>query len=610
MALRLPDILDAADAELSIGISSLEKRILRTYEQSYANVSRELDALRQKIASAPEIATITGSGTIQRGIPPSWLLQQERYTRLQGELLGLVGDLSTELGEELPASMRKAYELGLQSAEALVGPVDPRVVPQSYASVPDDTIRRFVAFSSTDPDRIAGRNPLATLLDTFRTEAGENAAGYARDVLVNGLARGRALRSVASELESGIRGMTASRALTIARTETLRAHREAHYQSYKANEKLVRSWTWTAAVENTERPPCAACFAQHGSEHPLDERMETHPNCRCRMVPRRLPFRGMEPTGPATRIRPGSQVFGELSPRLQRRILGPARFRAFQAGNLPLFRAAGYTDGPWGRTLRVTPLRNLGLDRFGRPLGTTTKAAPPLAPAAPPPAPMPRAELDAKIRGIEDEIVGNRKFETAVAFDDAGTIILDKRGAQFEVAFTDAEVDRMRAARAALVHNHPRAYTRPLSDGSFTGGTSFSEQDVLFTGVQRIPRIRAVSPGWRHELEWSSSWKGSTAEVADLRVAIRDATVAVKKESEAEIRALAAATNRQRFEIAKAAPRRSDDPAGFAAAVRQADELEASYKDRVIALEFEVNHRVWERVASSTGFFRYTRESR
>lgn len=617
MAIRLPDILDAADAELEIGFQSLTRRILGQYESSYANVSRELDGLRAKIASAPEIATITGSGSVQRGIPPSWILQQERYTRLQSELRGLVVDLSDELGQAVPPAMRKAYELGIQSAEAMVGPVDPRVVPQSYASVPDDTIRRFLAFSSTDADRLGG-SPLAALLDTFRTEVGENAAGYARDVLVNGLARGRALRSVASELEQGIRGMTASRALTIARTETLRAHREGHFQSYRRNPELVRSWIWTAAVANVDRPPCAACFSQHGTEHPIDERMETHPNCRCRMVPRRLPFRGVEPTGPATKIRPGSEVFAELPSRVQRRILGPARFRAYSAGQLPLFRAGSYTEGLWGRTLRVTPLRNLGLDRYGIPLDPAARLRSAAAAnrasvqAAQAPAPVkaiPRSELDAKIRGIEDDIVGNRKFETAVAFDDAGGILLDKRGAQFQVEFTDAEVERMRLARATLVHNHPRAYTRPLSDGSFSGGTSFSEQDVLFTGLQRIPRIRAVSPGWRHDLEWSSSWTGSAAELADLRVAIRDATIAVTKESEAELRALAAAANRQRLEISRSAGRDRTSPE-FREAIRRAEAVEAEYKDAVIRAEFEVNHRVWERVESSTGFFRYTREAR
>lgn len=819
MAIRLPDILDAADAELEIGFQDLTKRILGTYERSYADVSRELDGLRAKIAAAPEIATITGSGTVQRGIPPSWILQQDRYTRLQSELRGLVVELSDEVGQAVPAAQRKAYELGLVSAESLVGPVDPRVVPQSYASVPNDAIRRFLAYSSSDPDRLGG-SPLAGLLDTFRTEVGDSAAQYARDVLVNGLGRGRALRSVAAELEQGIRGMTASRALTIARTETLRAHREAHFQSYKANAALVRSWIWTAAVANAERPPCAACFAQHGTEHPIDERMETHPNavlagssfvpygrllemvgakydgpairlaagsysttigpnhpmltargfvrardlaegdelvydlrrpssgealeadldnapfveeafeaaraggadaripasrddlhgdavyvedeidvvwpdryllaiadagivqkvrelllartdaeptlvsgassrderlgpimhtasgrmsgggsrsgdlvllpiravetirfqgrafdastesglycsdgfvvknCRCRMIPKRKPFRGVEPTGPATKIRPGSDVFRDLSPRLQRRILGPARFRAYREGDLPFFRMASYSSGPWGRTLRVTPLRPLGLDRLGRPLLPGAPKAP--APTAPPaPVKIPREDLDAKIRGIEDEIV-NRKYETAVAFDDAGKVLLDKRGVQFQVECTDAEVAAMRGA--TLIHNHPRAYVSgKLSTGRFVGGSSFSEQDVYFTGRNGIPRIRAVSHGWRHELEWSSSWKGTGPEIDDLRVAVRDATVAAKKDAEAEIRALAAATNRRRLEIAKTKP-----PDWIAQIAR----AEAGYKDRIIELEFESNHRVWERVASSTGFFRYSRESR
>lgn len=592
MAVRRPDWLEAADAELEIGFSSLQRRILGTYERSYANVSRELDALRAKIAAAPEIATITGSGTIQRGIPPSWILQQERYVRLQNELVDLVGNLSTELGREVPRAMRTAYELGLQSAEAAVGPLDPRVVPSSYASVPDDTIRRFLASSSQDPDRFLG-SPLAGLLDTFRTEAGASAADYARDVLVNGLARGRALRSVASELEQGIRGMTASRALTIARTETLRAHREAHFQSYRRNEALVASWIWTAAVANNERPPCAACFAMHGSEHPLDERMETHPNCRCRMVPKRKAFRGIEPTGPATRIRPGAVEFRALPPGVARRVLGPTRYRAFVRNQFRFEELASYTENAWGRTLRVTPLRTMGLDRRGNRIQAPT------APLAPPPK-MDRSALDAKIRGVEDEIVKNRKYETGVAFDDDGTILVDKRGAQYEVNFTDEETALMRGK--TLVHNHPRAYQEgKLSNGDFVGGSSFSEQDVYYTGRYGITRIRAVSHGWRHELEWSPDWTPTAASVSDLRLVVQRADTAVRQEILPEINAVRSASNRRIRELLQ------EGKSLTSPEVRAATE---AAEDATKRLMFEHNHRVWERVAAETGAFRYTREAR
>jgi SPP1 gp7 family putative phage head morphogenesis protein len=633
---RLPELLDEIDKELRFGTYVLP--IFQQYERSYARVSAELDALRSAIASAPEVATITGSGTVSRGIRPSWILQHDRYTALQNELRALVVTQADTLSQTVPPEMRRAYELGLESAETLVGPLDPRLSASSFAAVPRGGYERWLAASREG-------SPIASLIESFRTETGASAAQYARDVLLNGLARGRNLAGVAAELEQGIRGMTRSRALTIARTETMRAHREGHFQSYRANAKVVEGWVWRAAVGNADPPPCAACFAMHGTEHSLDERMETHPNCRCRMIPKRAPFRGIEPTGPATRIRSGEDVFAELPARLQARILGPGKFRAYRDGNLRFDALGAYRSGPWGRTLGVRPMRSLGLTRQGRPIGqvpSTPRArrapraqAPAQAPIdwkaieaeldkaqaaadklKPPKAPpIPRSKLDAKIRGIEDEIVKNKKFETGVAFDDAGNIILDKRGASFQVKFEPEEIAILRQARATLTHNHPRAYAQgKLSTGDYVRGSSFSPDDVLFAHGNGLSRIRAVSHGWRHELEVSSSWTGSLDELSALRRSIDRADLAVRAEIQPELTRLATDLNKRRLELARQMPRRGDVPTvDYQAAFRQYETdlklAENAYKDASVTLQFEHYHRVWERVSRDIGFS-YTREIR
>jgi SPP1 gp7 family putative phage head morphogenesis protein len=73
------------------------------------------------------------------------------------------------------------------------------------------------------------------------------------------------------------------RSLTIARTETLRAYREASRLTYEQNADVVQSYVWVAALS---RRTCAACLALHGQEFPLAEPFGTHPNCRCTLVPR------------------------------------------------------------------------------------------------------------------------------------------------------------------------------------------------------------------------------------------------------------------------------------------------------------------------------------
>ncbi|NPV85996.1 MAG: hypothetical protein HPY45_08320 [Anaerolineae bacterium] len=137
-------------------------------------------------------------------------------------------------------------------------------------------------------------------------------------------------------------GTTLSRALRIARTETLRAHREATRASYQANSDLVDGWIWHSALgERT----CAACWAMHGTFHTLDERLDDHPNGRCAMVPATrswaelgrkygLDFGDVEETPP--KITLGVDLFERLPVETQIKILGPAKYAAWEDGKFAL----------------------------------------------------------------------------------------------------------------------------------------------------------------------------------------------------------------------------------------------------------------------------------
>lgn len=62
------------------------------------------------------------------------------------------------------------------------------------------------------------------------------------------------------------------------------------------------------------------------------------------------------------------------------------------------------------------------------------------------------------VRAKEEEIRGNR-FESAFAVDEVGRVLLDKRGEQFHVGFTQEEIDRLLAGQGVLfTHNHPRGW--------------------------------------------------------------------------------------------------------------------------------------------------------
>ena len=152
----------------------------------------------------------------------------------------------------------------------------------------------------------------------------------------------------------GALGGNLARALTICRTETLRAYREASRRSYEANADVVDGWVWNCAC--TARS-CAMCWAMHGSVHPLTERLDDHPNGRCSMLPHVKELPGL---GAQALPESGPAQFARLEPAAQDAIVGRATGRAYRAGAIRLEDVVGRTFDPdWGPGRRVRSLREM-----------------------------------------------------------------------------------------------------------------------------------------------------------------------------------------------------------------------------------------------------------
>src|SRR4030095_12680785 len=93
--------------------------------------------------------------------------------------------------------------------------------------------------------------------------------------------QGRGPRAVAQEIREGLNG-NLTRALKIARTETIRAYREASHRTHQENSDVLEGWIWLSALNSRT---CRACIALHGTFHTLDERLKGHVNCRCSQIP-------------------------------------------------------------------------------------------------------------------------------------------------------------------------------------------------------------------------------------------------------------------------------------------------------------------------------------
>jgi hypothetical protein len=86
---------------------------------------------------------------------------------------------------------------------------------------------------------------------------------------------------------------------------------------------------WVAALGPRS---CAACVAMHGSFHPVTERLDGHPNCRCTMVPRTKAWEDLGLEGvPDTRpqVGRGGDWLDEQPEAVRREILGVTGAEAY-----------------------------------------------------------------------------------------------------------------------------------------------------------------------------------------------------------------------------------------------------------------------------------------
>lgn len=195
-------------------------------------------------------------------------------------------------------------------------------------------------------------SPLADLPGLSKADV----RGMSRE-LVRGIVNGTHSRTIARNIARET-GIGRARALTISRTETFRAHREASRLAFQQNQ-AVNAWRWVAALGPRT---CSACYAMHGTIHSRDEPMGTHPNCRCTMVPvvdtSIYSELGVdEPPGIAWQS--GEDAFADASDDVQASVLGRDRYALYKAGRLTLEDTVQVTNTKkWGTSRTVKPLKD------------------------------------------------------------------------------------------------------------------------------------------------------------------------------------------------------------------------------------------------------------
>lgn len=420
--------------------SSLE--LLRRYGVVWTRLQNQIERLTRDI----EKAQANGET-----VSENWLYRQDRYKALINQLSREIHKFAGEADKTITGEQKEAIRQAVRHASTLMDAAvgnDPAITG-NFNRLPVSAVESLAGFAGNG-------SPLRDLLNKL----GPDTARRVTDSLVDGIARGHGSKKIASGIKEALGG-NAARALTIARTETLRAYREASRETYKANADVVEGWQWRSS---RNVGTCPVCWAMDGTMHSLDDPFGTHPNCRCVQIP------VTEFTPQKQRDDKGIKAFDGLPDEDKARILGPVKFQAYQSGAITLPDLIGFHDHPqWGPTRRERGLKEAtSMPNFGA-LGRAPK---PIKERVLPPAPAPpkakrfsrayptAAEIRAQLPGIENKY--DQEYRAALreigdsvragfnTTDPAESALLKKREDSARRRAKKAISDKAKAMRALL----------------------------------------------------------------------------------------------------------------------------------------------------------------
>lgn len=313
------ELLDGLQVSIDQALDAREQALLASWARAWSEVSVEWqDALDELVAGS-----VGGQWPSRTQIRRARRAQQA-LTVTREALLDLARDLQATVTQALPALVDEALEWELRLASSQLPGTAARTVqltssmsrvdPRQVAAIVDRTTRRVTALS----------RPVPPAIDTI-----------IRSTLVRGVAVGDNPRRVAATMLDRIGqsfDLGRSRALVIARTEMLDAHRAAAAAFDKANTATLAGWDWVATLDVRT---CIGCLSMHGRSFPLSEPGPLgHQQCRCVRVPKVKSWAdlGFTIEEPPSLLPDARAWFDALPDADQLAIAGKARLSAYRAG--------------------------------------------------------------------------------------------------------------------------------------------------------------------------------------------------------------------------------------------------------------------------------------
>lgn len=223
---------------------------------------------------------------------------------------------------------------------ALAGMTDAQLAALGVAwNVPDpEAVARLVQYTSSDAWTAA--------LEKYQEGTGK----VAQNALTRAFIEGKGPIAAARELRAAVTGLPVAYAEQMARTLQLTSLRDSAVAHRVANSHIIEYQIRIASLDDR---CCASCVALHGTELPLDARIDDHHRGRCTSVTK---VRGMA----APAVESGPDWFARQSEDRQRAMMGGARFEAWKAGAIQWGDMSRVYDDPvFGRMVGEASLKGM-----------------------------------------------------------------------------------------------------------------------------------------------------------------------------------------------------------------------------------------------------------
>lgn len=340
------------DAQVGAVVDAQSAVLIAAWAAAWTEVSGDLqDALLDLLVAAAETGRVTRAA----------MLRSVRLRAVLADINTQLRTLTTTAGVTITSDLEQVVA---DAADAQLA-IARAQLPEDEDDLPDDVADLFDGGVTTRTQRVLDgivRRTTQDITSRLRPVDAETAAAV-RAELVRGIAVGENPRRTAARMvertEKRFNGGL-NRALNIARTEMIDAHRAAAEAEQAAESDVLAGWTWLCHLDTRT---CPSCLVRHGELHELDEPgPHDHPQGRCARMPKTKSWAdlGIQIDEPAEQVPDARAWFDALTEAEQRSILGPTRYRLLKTGAITWADLSQRRENAgWRPSYQVTPVRDL-----------------------------------------------------------------------------------------------------------------------------------------------------------------------------------------------------------------------------------------------------------